>query len=88
MGRQDYRDRNSYFLVRPLGSFLIFDGFELDGSDGVQDYALGRIPLIDPHSQGHTEGEPGTVGGSQGHHIGVFNMHIYDFAGGGISLNQ
>ena len=80
--------RTGHFLVRPLGSFLIFDGFELDGSDGVQDYALGSNPLIDPHSRGHTEGEPGTVGGSQGHHIGVFNMHIHDFAGGGISLNN
>ena len=78
----------SYALVRVLGSFLIFDGFELDGSGGVQDGAFASNPLIDPHSQGHTEGEPGTVGGSQGHHIGVFNMNIHDFAGGGIQLNQ
>ncbi len=78
----------SYFLVRPLGSFLIFDGFELDGSGGVQDTGFASNPLTDPHSQGHTEEEPGTVGGSQGHHIGVFNMHIHDFAGGGIGLSN
>ncbi len=75
-------------MVRPLASFLIFDGFELDGSGGVQDAALASNPLTDPHSPGHAEGEPGTVGGSQGHHIGVFNMHVHDFGGGGINLNQ
>ena len=74
--------------MRPLNSFLIFDGFELDGSGGVQYTAFASIPRIDPHLQGHTEGEPGTVGGSQGHHIGVFNMHIHDFPGGGIVLAQ
>lgn len=78
----------SYFLVRPLASFLIFDGFELDGGGGVQDTAFASNPLIDPHSPGRSEGEPGTVGGSQGHHIGVFNMHIHDFAGGGIGLSH
>ncbi len=76
------------FLVRPLGSFFIFDGFELDGSGGVQDAALASSPNIDPHSKGHSEGEAGTVGGSQGHHIGVLNMHVHDFAGGGINLNN
>ncbi|PWU02813.1 MAG: hypothetical protein C5B53_01240 [Candidatus Melainabacteria bacterium] len=77
-----------YNLVRPLGSFLIFDGFELDGSGGVQGAAFASDPSTDPHSQGHTEGTPGTVGGSQGHHIGVFNMNIHDFAGAGISLTN
>ena len=56
----------AFFLVRPLASFLILDGFELDGSGGVQDAALASNPLLDPHSPGHAEGGPGTVGGSTG----------------------
>lgn len=79
---------NAIFLVRPMGSFLIFDGFELDGSGGVQNAALASNPSIDPHSAGHLEGEAGTAGGSQGHHIGAFNLHVHDFAGGGINLNN
>ncbi len=78
---------NSNVLINVLSSFLIFDGFELDGG-GVKEYAFSSDPSVDPHSAGHAEKDPGTAGGSVGHHIGVFNMHIHDVGGGGVSLNS
>ncbi len=63
---------STYNLVRITGSYIIIDGFDLDGT-GTPNYAVSNDPAF---SQG------------PGHHIMVLNNLIHDSGGGGVGFQH